>query len=192
VEITRFELIGDPFYFEKTPATLRLEGQQVKARLAGDDAGRRLVLDSAETGTFSLEIAVEALEALVHGFAVEAGARQGIEVRKTRLSFTQEGPRTVSFVAEVTAKFFVMSAAISLSGRLAIDDELNARFSGLSLGGDAMVTKLAGGYIRPHLDRLEGRAFPLLAYTAGRLKLHDIELLAGPKLAIRARFGSAS
>ena len=38
----------------------------------------------------------------------------------------------------------------------------------LSLGGDAMVTKLAGGYIRPHLDRLEGRAFPLLAYFLGK------------------------
>lgn len=192
VEINHFQLLGDPFYFEKTPATLRMEGQQVQARLAGEGADRRLVLDSAESGTLSLEITIEALEALVHGLAVEAAARQGIEVKQTRLSFTQEGPHTISFSAEVTAKVFVMSAAISLRGRLSIDEELTARFSGLSLGGDSMVTKVAGGYIRPHLDRLEGRAFPLLAYTAGRLKLHDIELVAGSTIAIRARFGSAT
>ncbi len=192
VSIADFAVVGDPFFFEKTPATLRMEAREVQARLVGDADGRRLALESAESGTFSLQIARSELEALVHGLAAEAAAKQGLEVRQTSLAFTQEGPRGVSFVAEVTAKIFVMSAALALSGRLTIDDELNARVSGLSLGGDAMVTKLAGSFIRPHLDRLEGRAFPLLAYTAGRLKLREIELVAGPTLEIRARFGSGA
>jgi hypothetical protein len=188
VTIAHFEITGEPLYFEKTPLTMRVQAQSVQARLVGGEEGG-LVPEAAESGTLAIEIAHAALETLVHTLAVETAAKQGIEVRKTHLTFTQEGPRTVAFRAEVMAKIFVMSATISLDGRLAIDDALNARLSGLTLGGDAMITKLASGYVRPHLDRLEGRVFPLLAYTAGGLELHDLELVAGPTLAIRARIG---
>ena len=192
VEIGHFELIGAPLYFEETALELRVAARQVKAHFIGDPADGALVTDSAASGTVLVTMAKDALEALVHSIGSGFAAKQGIELRKTNLSFTQEGPRAVSFRADVTAKIFVMSAALSLSGRVEIDDELNARFAGLTLGGDAMITKLAGGYIRPYLDRLEGRVFPLLAFSLGGLKLQEVELLAGPTLEVRARLGTTA
>lgn len=192
VQVERFDLIGAPLFFEKTALELRIAATQLKSHFLGGPGDGALVMDSADTGTVSVAVAKEALEALVQLLAAEAASKQGIEVRKTNLTFTQEGPRAVLFRAEVTAKVFVMTAKLSLSGRAEIDGDLNARFSGLTLGGDAMITKLAGGYLRPHLDRLEGRVFPLLAFSLGGLKLQDVEILVGPTIEIRARLGTAT
>jgi hypothetical protein len=85
---------------------------------------------------------------------------------------------------------FVMSASLSLDGRAEIDGKLNAGLTGLTLGGDAMITKLAGSYVRPYLDRLEGRDFPLLSFSLGRLKVQDVELVVGPTMKIQARLGT--
>lgn len=191
VGIAHFELLGAPLYFEKAPLELHLIAEGVKARLTMNDGRGCLVPESAAAGNVSVQIARAALEALLHSIAVEVAAKQGFEVRKTRLSLTQDGPLAVSFRAEVTAKVFVMSAMLALTGRLMIDDELNARISGLALGGDGMILKLAGGYARPYLDRWEGRVFPLLAFTFGGLKLRNVELTAGDNVLVRAQFASA-
>ncbi len=191
VEIAQFDLLGAPVYFEKAPLEVRLTAAGVKAGMDVMDGHGALVLKSATSGTVSVEASREALETFLNSLAVEAAAKQGFEVRKTRLTFTQESPRAVAFRAEVTAKVFVMTAALALTGRLVIDDELNARISNLALDGDGMILKLAGSFAKPHLDRIEGRVFPLLAFTPGGLRLRDVELTAGERLLVRAQFGTA-
>ena len=191
VEIAHFELLGVPVYFEKAPVEVRLAASGVKAGMGITEGHGSLVLKSAVSGTVSVEATREALESFLQAVATEAAKKQGFEVRKTTLAFTQEGPRTVTFRAEVTAKVFVMSATLALTGRLAIDDALNARISNLALDGDGMILKLAGSYAKPHLDRLEGREFSLLAFTPGGLRLRDVELTAGNSLLVRAQFGNA-
>lgn len=192
LEIGRLELIGAPVFLEKAAVELNLLAERVQSRVEMTGDRGCLGLRSAAAGNVSVEATREALEALVHAIAVEAAAKQGLEVKKTKLTFTQEGPRAVAFRAEVTVKVFVMSASLALSGRLRIDDEMNARFSDLTLDGDGIILKLAGGYARPHLDRLEGRVFPLLAFTAGGLRLRNLEMTAGETLRVRAEFGAAA
>ncbi len=191
IEIAQFELIGAPIYFEKAALELRFAAERVKSRMEMIDRSGCLALESAAGGMISVEVARETLEALLHTLAVEAAAKQGLEVKKTNLNFTQEGPGAVAFRAEVTAKVFVMSATLALTGRVAIDDQLQARISDLSLNGDGMVLKLAGSYARPYLDRLEGRVFPLLAFTPGGLQLRNIELTAAATLRVRADLKTA-
>jgi hypothetical protein len=121
----------------------------------------------------------------------ELAERQGVEVQETRLKLTSQGPRTLSFRGDVTAKMFIMTAALTLTGQIDVDAELNARFSRLTLSGDSMVTKIASGFIRPKLDALEGRVISLLALSLGDLHLRDIEVSASETLLIRAVFGRA-
>jgi len=190
LEVARLALFGEPVYFEKTPLEARIEASDVKLRFAGDAANGTLVPESAAAGTVSVRITVEALEALLLSVASQAASKQGVDVKQTKLTLTQDGPRAVSFRAEVTAKVFIMSAALALTGKLEIDDEFNARVSGLELGGDPMVTNLAGSFLRPRLQQLEGRSFPLLAFSPGGLKLRDIELSVTPALSVKALFGT--
>ena len=187
----RFELAGAPLEFEGAPVHLRVEAERAELRFTGQPADGALALANAGSGSASLAVAHGALEALLHRLATEAAARQGLEIKQTKIVLTSRGPRALSFRCDVTAKMFVMSADLSLSGNLDVDEQLNARLSGLTLGGDAMVTKLAAGFVRPHLDKVEGRVFPLLALSLGGLRLREVEIATDDGLAVRAKFGRA-
>jgi hypothetical protein len=54
-----------------------------------------------------------------------------------------------------------------------------------------MILKLAAGFARPHLDRLEGRTFPLMTFTPAGLSLRDVEMTVGETLRVSAHFGTA-
>ena len=189
VRAERVEVSGAPLDFEGTPLTMRIEATDAELRFAGTPADGALVLAGAASGSISLAVAHAALEALLHQLAKGAAEKQGLEVKKTTLELTARGPRALAFRCAVTAKMFVLSADLSLSGSLDVDEQLNARLSGLTLGGDAMITKLAASFVRPHLDKLEGRVFPLLALAPDGLPLRDVEIAAHDGLEIRAKFG---
>lgn len=189
VEIGHFELLGEPVYFEKTPLEARLEADAVKMITTGEPKNGSLLLESAGSGSVSVKVEIAALEGLLQSFAAEAAAKQGIEIKKTKLTLTQEGPRAVAFRAEVTAKVFIMSATLALTGRLDIDDEFNARLSSLGLDGDAMVTNLAGSFLKPRLQQLDGKTFPLFAFLPKGIQLRDIQVAVAPALQVQARFG---
>lgn len=185
----RFEMTGGPVDFEGTPLRLRVEAAGAEFRCAGRPDDGALLLAGAASGSLSLAAGHAALEALLHRLAKGAAEKQGVEVRQTKLELAARGPRALSFRCAVTAKVFVMTADLSLSGDLEVDGQLNARLSGLTLGGDAMITKLASGFVRPHLDKLEGRVFPLLALGLGGLQVRDVEISTHEGLEVRAQFG---
>ncbi len=185
----RFEILGAPLFLEDTPLQVRVEATQAELHFAGFPADGTLVLAKAASGVLLVAVAQADLEALLHQLARDAAEKQGVEIKRTRLELTARGPRALSFRCEVTAKMFVMSADLALSGQFEVDEQLNGRLTGLTLGGDAMITKLAGGFVRPHLDKLEGRAFPLLALAPVELKLRDVEIATADGLEIRAKFG---
>jgi len=190
VEVAHFALFGEPIYFEKVPAEIRLEAEDARLRISGEPVTASLVPESATAGTVSVKIAREALEALLLSIVSQLAAKQGVEVKNVKLDLTQEGARRVSFRAEVAAKVFIMNASLALTGRLDVDDAFNAKISGLDLDGDSMVVNLAGSFLRPRLQELEGRTFPLLAFSPGGLKLRDLQLSVSPALHLQAKFGS--
>jgi hypothetical protein len=189
VTVGRLEMFGEPFYFEKAPVQARLEGEAVEMKITGEPQVGSLILEGAGKGEVSISVTIEALEGLLQSFAAEAAKKQGIEIKKTKLTLTQEGPRAVAFRAEVTAKVFIMSATLALTGRLDIDDEFNARLSALGLDGDAMVMNLAGSFLKPRLQQLEGKVIPLFAFLPGGIKLRDIQVSVTSALQVQARFG---
>jgi hypothetical protein len=189
LSVAQLALFGEPLFFEKTPVTVRLDAEGVEMRMVGPAEAASLKVASASRGTVLVKVGLEALEGLLQSVVTELAAQKGIDVKKTKLTLTQNGPRAVGFRAEVTAKVFVMSASLALTGRLDIDDAFNARVSSLALDGDAMVTNLAGSFLRPRLQELEGRVFPLLAFSPAGLQLRDVEVAVTPDLQLRAQFG---
>jgi hypothetical protein len=187
--IDQFALFGEPVYFLNTPLNVRIDAEKAKMVIAGTPQAGSLKLETAEAGTVAVSTTVEALEELLLSVVSEAAEKQGVAVKGTKLTLHQEGPRAITFRAEVTAKVFIMSATLAVTGRLDVDAAFNARLSSLALDGDPMVTGLAGSFLRPRLQQLEGRTFPLLAFSPGGMKLRDIEMSVKPDLRLQARFG---
>jgi hypothetical protein len=189
ISVDDFELFGEPIYFLEAPLNVRIEASKVQMAVAGTPQEGSLKLESAGAGTVSVQTTVEALEALLMSVVSEAAEKQGVAVKETKLTLNQEGPCAIAFKAEVTAKVFIMSATLAVIGRLDIDEAFNARLSGLELEGDPMVTGLAGSFLRPRLQQLEGRVIPLLAFSPGGMKLRNIQVSVKPDLRLHAEFG---
>ena len=71
-----------------------------------------------------------------------------------------------------------------------IDEELVARLSDVNCSGEGAIGTMACGILTPHLQKLEAREFPLLAFSLGQLRLRDLELVADDGIKIAAEFGT--
>jgi hypothetical protein len=90
------------------------------------------------------------------------------------------------------AKKLFLSTSLRITGQLDLDEELNARISGLDCTGDGAIASVACGVLKPHLQKLERREFPLMSLPMGEVRLRDVRIAVGDKLSITADFGAAS
>ena len=190
VRVAQFGLSGTPLLFENTALAVELAITNAAFGFAGAPQDGSLCLRDAGEGHIVISVEKSALETLAQTVASQAAAKQGVDIKQVKLDFTARGSRALAFRVDVTAKVFVMSAAVSLTGDLEVDEQLTARISNLKLGGDGMITAMAGSYVQPYLDKLQARSFPLLAFAHGTLRLRDVELSVADALEVRAKFGS--
>ena len=83
-----------------------------------------------------------------------------------------------------------LGASLRVTGQLDLDDQLNLKVSGLNCTGDGGVSTLACGVLKPHLEKIDGREFPLMSLPLGEIRLRDVRLTVGDKLCVTAEFGS--
>ena len=111
-------------------------------------------------------------------------------VEAVRIELRARTERALDIVVQVRAKKLFLSAAVRISGSVEIDEQLNARLSGLECAGEGTLGTLACGFIAPHLQRFNGREFSLMALPLGEVKLRDVRIAAGPELRVTATFGN--
>jgi hypothetical protein len=73
---------------------------------------------------------------------------------------------------------------------LSINDRMIATASNLNANSDGMVGGIAVNFIRPHLQQLNGRPLPLLAFSLGNVKLRGVNVTTTDGVRIAAQFGS--
>ncbi len=189
IRVARIELKAAPIEFEGTPIDFNLSANVATLAFA-QGADSFLIPVNALDGEVNVVAQRSDLERLAHSLVVTAAAKQGIEIKKTRLEVTSTGVRSLSFRAEVTAKMFIMSATIALSGRLDIDEDLKARLSELSCRGDGMIASAANALLKPHFQRIQERPIALTSFVLGDLKLRDVSLQTGETIRLHGLFGS--
>ena len=191
VSIERLAISAAPFYFEKIPAQLDLHASKVECGFASDaTSGFFLRLLRASSGSLSLESRRADLESALQTIARDLLAKQGADVKSAHLELIDRGPHSLGFRAEITAKAFLMTARVAVTGQLDLDEQLNLRVSHLATSGDGMIANLAGGFLRPRFADIEKRTIPLAAYSFAGVALHDARISGGEALRIEARFGA--
>jgi hypothetical protein len=182
------EIVGDPISVSGVGFTLKLSATQVAFAYGKNKAGKLVAtLVSAASGNLTVNIRQAELEAGILAIAQRAAASSGVAISKVQATLTSISRTELDVRLNVTARKFV-SAMITISGRLSIDDQLVARASNLKADADGMVGGIAVNFIRPHLQKINGMPMPLMAFSLGNVKLRRVAVQTSAGLAISAEF----
>ena len=191
LQVERFELKGSDVVVGPAAINLGLRADAVVLNQARDARNEIiLTLQSARAGTVEVATARTDLENAITEFARREAGKQGVAIDDVRLNLRQVGERAVEGEASVRAKKMFFTTTIRLTARLEIDEQLNARVSNLNCAGEGAIGSLACGFLAPHLQKVNGRTFPLMTFAMGEVRLRDVRLSVGDKLEVRAEFGA--
>ena len=176
------------------PATVDLSLSSRDVDLVqGEDAQGELVLslqDAAE-GKIEISTALADLEKVIATMAKDQAGKHGVTIENVQLTAREKSAHSLEAEVRLQARKLFMSASIRVTGQLDLDDELNAKISGLKCKGDGAIAAVACGVLTPHLEKLNGREFALMSLPLGEVRLRDVRLAVTDKLCVTAEFGSA-
>lgn len=191
ISVGHFEFTGHPLRYENAKVDLEVTAKGVKLDFAKDKGGHPLlVLADAQEGHAEANVSKEDLRALVIAGASAAAKEQGVKIQDVVIELTSTGKRSLAADVRVTARKAIVSGVVRLTGRAEVDDDLNATVSDLSCDGEGMVGKLAAGFLRGRLEAMNGRQFPLMAFSLGDVTLRDLTVDVKRGLHVKAKFGS--
>ena len=171
---------------------LSLSAQGVILHQAPDPAGNVvLLLHRAADGAISISTSPADLEALIAEVARTQAGRHGVIIEGVQLSLRSKSSRSLAAEVRLKARKLFLSTTIRISGQLDLDEQLNAKVSGLNCLGEGAMAGVACGILNPHLRKIEGRSFPLMSLPLGEVRLRDVQITVGDKLLVTAEFGAA-
>jgi len=170
-----------------------LEAQHLDLHRANDaDGNVVLVLHKAADGRIEVSTSPSDLEALIAEVAKTEAGKHGVAIDNVQLTLRSNSPRSLAAEVRLRAKKLFLSTSLRITGQLDLDEELNARISGLDCTGEGAIAGVACGVLKPHLQKFEGREFPLMSLPLGEVRLRDVRIGVSNKLSITAEFGSAT
>ena len=191
--IDSFRVSASPLSVGPALVDFQLVAQGVELHRAIDRSGHfLLLLHNAANGRVEIVAAVSDLETLIAQVAKAEAGRHGVNLESVQLSLRSRSSRSLAAEVRLRAKKLFVSASLRITGQLDLDEQLNARISGLDCTGDGAIASVACGILKPHLQKLEGREFSLMSLPLGEVRLRDVRIAVGEKLSISAEFGSAA
>ena len=192
LQIAHLEINGRPVLLERAKVDLSCTARDVQLGQGRDKNGNLLLLlQDATDGRLDVAVATEELEALVLAGAKAEAAKHGVTVESVQIELRSRSDRALDLVVQVRARKLFLTAAVRISGSVAIDEQLKAQFSGLECAGEGTLGTLACGFIAPHLQRFNGREFSLMDLPLGEVKLREVRIAADRGLRVTAEFGHA-
>jgi hypothetical protein len=174
------------------PATvdLALEARQLRFD-QGKDVRDEIVLSlaTAADGTIEISTAKADLEAAIAKVAKHEAGKQGVTIEEVQLSLRPRGARSLDAEVHVRARKLFLSASVKIVAKLDLDEELEAKISGLVCNGNGALGVLACNFLAPHLAKLDGQHFSLMALPLGEVRLRDVRLTVTDRLTVNAEFG---
>lgn len=190
--VDTFRVHGAGMQIGPAAVDFNLTAHDLQLYQANDRKGRIvLLLHNASEGIIETSIAISALEALIAEVARAEAGKHGVNIDSVQLSLSSRGPRSLSVKVSVRAKKLFVSASVHITGQLDLDEQLTAKISGLDCVGQGAIASVACGVLKPHLQKLDGREFPLISLPFGEIRLRDVRIAVDEKLSVTAEFGSA-
>jgi hypothetical protein len=191
LEIDQFSLSASPLSLGPAAMNLSLSAREVQLGQAKDSNNQIVLsLESATEGNIEISMGESDLEALLAKLAQNQASKQGIAIDGVQLELRQENARSLAAEVHLRARKLFLSASIRVTGQLDLDAQLNLKISDLNCTGDGGIATLACGILKPYLQKIDGREFPLMSLPLGKICLRDVQLTVADKLSVTAEFGS--
>ena len=162
------------------------------AQASNSDGEIVLSIESAADGRIEISASSSDLEALIAKVAKSEAGKHGVTIDSVQLKLRSKTSRSLAAEVRLSARKLFLTASIRITGQLDLDEELEARISGLECSGDGAIAALACGVLKPHLQKLDGREFPLMSLPLGEIRLRDVQVTVGDKLSVTAQFGKVA
>lgn len=191
IEVDQLEVVGKPIKYEQNKLDLELKASGVRFDFGRDKTGQPLlVLADAKEGHVQAKMSKDDIASLARAAAEMAAKPQGIRIEGLDLTLTSEGKRSLAADVRVKAKKMMVSGVIHITGRVDIDDEMNATVSKLDCDGEGMIGSMASGLVKAKLKPYEGKTFPLMTFSLGDVTLRDLKIDVKSAVQVTAAFGS--
>ncbi len=191
LQVEQFEISGSPLLVQGAAIDLNCHAREVSVGQGSGPEGKLLLtLQRAAEGAVEVRVPVANLEELLRTGTKAAASQHGVTIEDVHLDLRSRGARALDLTVNVRARKLFLSATVGISGSADVDEHLIARLSGLNCAGEGPLGSIACGFLSPHLDRYNGREFPLMALPLGEVRLRDVQVSVGSDLQISARFGS--
>jgi hypothetical protein len=190
--VESFRVAGAPMKVGPAAVDFALDAQGLQLHQATDGQGNIvLLLHNAADGRVEISVTVSDLEALIAGVAKSEAGKHGVNIDSVEISLRSQTPRSLAAEIRLRAKKLFVSAALRITGQLDLDENLTAKISGLDCAGEGAIAGIACDVLKPHLQKIDGREFPLMSLPLGEVRLRDVLISLGEKLSVTAEFGSA-
>jgi hypothetical protein len=191
-KVQKLDLSAEPIKYDQARLFLKLTASGLEFDFDRDKKGRpMLVLTNAKSGKVDAKISKADIEEIATQAATMAAKQQGIKIQDLDLKLESAGERAVVAEVRVQARKIV-SGVIHITGRLDIDDELNATLSELQCAGEGMVGSAVAGVVQSKLKPFNGKTIPLMTFSLGDVALRDVKIdLTKKDLRVTADFGTA-
>jgi hypothetical protein len=190
ITVDHLEVVGKPIKYEQNKLDLELIATGVSFDFARDKKGQPLlVLADAKDGHVQARMSKADIESLARAAAELAARGQGIKIDGLDLTLTGDGKRSLAADVRVKAKKMMVSGVVRITGRVDIDDELNATVTKLDAEGEGVIGSMASGLVKSKLKPYEGKSFPLMTFSLGDVTLRDLKIDVKNNVQVTAEFG---
>ena len=197
---------GDPVGIRGVPVTLSAEGRGLPVAfrtttlddtwIVADDrspsgSATRPEGASAAAPTAWLEASarLDTVEDALRAELDQRARAHGFTLKSLALDVRSAGRRGITLRADATVGKSFLSAKVTATATVTIDDDLVLLVSNLALtSGNPLVTAILARARGP-LDEWDGRRVDLTAYSFAGARLRDVELSADDAIRFRATFG---
>ena len=191
LHVRRLEFLAHSFTVRGAAMNLAMTALDCRLDLKRDKAGKPvLALGDLLDGRLEFSMPVRDIEMLLVESARADGGALGFRVEDVDLDLESVGPRTARGRMHVKTKLAFIGAGLHFTGRIDIDDDMNARVSDLACWGDDVLGPVVTGLIRPGLAKYNGKTRPIVRFGSDDVRLRDVALAADDDhVRVTASFG---
>lgn len=178
--------VADPLNYQHFTAGMRLEADDAVLGVmpAGDGTFGLSLVDCA-TAHASLRLSMDGLrQSLAKGVRTQQSV--AFSVNGIDLDLSSDHPRALVADVVVYARVLFLPANFRITGRIDIDDAFNVHFKNLNAAGLNPTGRIVAGVVQTRLDKLNGKAAPLLKLPGDRIRLTGLAMDVGEALTIDA------